>query len=38
MTLLRRVVSYGDDMKPTQIRGDPIGFEVVEEGRVPCYG
>ena len=32
MTLLHRVVFYGDYMKPIQDLGDLMGFEVIEEG------
>ena len=34
MTLLHRVVFYGDYMKPMQALGDLMGFKVVEEGGV----
>ena len=35
MTLLHRVVFYGDYMKPMQDLGDLMGFRVIEEGGVP---
>ena len=34
MTLLHRVVFYGDYMKPMQDLGDLMGFKVLEEGGV----
>ena len=34
MTLLHRVVFYGDYMKPMQDLGDLMGFKVIEEGGV----
>ena len=32
MTLLHRVVFYGDHVKPMQDLGDLMGFKVIEEG------
>ncbi len=34
MTLLHRVVFYGDYMKPMQTLGDLMGFKVLEEGGI----